>query len=138
MVGSIFVVLWFFTLEARTKLMLPEKRWQFNLMQLAFIMLSFIAVGGLFATIPESLLSTPNMQVTGNGSYNYQYMWYQDNSGEQLPQGQVYSVPISVYRTAMLVWSLWLVFALLRWAKWGWECFSFGKLWMGNEVNHLK
>ena len=69
------------------------------------------------------------MQVTGNGSYNYFYNWYQDNSPELLPQGHIISVPIWVYRVAMLAWSLWLVFALLRWAKWSWQCFSKEKLW---------
>ena len=133
MVGGIFVVFWFFALEARTKLTLPDKRWKFNLMQLILVALTFIAVACLCSTIPISLLSTPDMQITGNGSFNYSYMWYQDNSGEVLPHGQVYSVPISVYRIAMLVWSLWLVFALLRWVKWGWECFSFQQLWMGRK-----
>lgn len=129
MIGSVPVVLWFFAMEARAKLKLPEKRWQFNLMQLAFVAISIIALVSLFATIPESLLSTPDMQVTGNGSYNYFYNWYQDNSPELLPQGHIISVPIWVYRVAMLAWSLWLVFALLRWAKWSWQCFSKEKLW---------
>ena len=129
MVGSVPVVLWFFAMEARSRFKLPEKRWQFNLMQLAVVTISIIALICLFATIPESLLSTPDMQVTGNGSYNYFYNWYQDNSPELLPQGHIISVPIWVYRVAMLAWSLWLVFALLRWAKWSWQCFSKEKLW---------
>jgi hypothetical protein len=29
----------------------------------------------------------------------------------------------------MLAWSLWLVFALMRWARWGWTCFGAGDLW---------
>ncbi|MFT7458570.1 MAG: hypothetical protein ACI909_001243 [Planctomycetota bacterium] len=129
MLGSIPVVLWFFAMEARAKQKLPEKRWQFNLMQLAFVAITIVALVALFATIPQSLLSTPDMQVTGNGSYNYFYNWYQDNSKELLPQGHIISVPIWVYRVAMLAWSLWLVFALLRWAKWSWQCFSKDKLW---------
>lgn len=129
MVGSVPVVLWFFGMEARKRFALPEQAWKFNLMQLAYGMLTIIALISLFATIPESLLSTPDMQVTGNGSYNYFYNWYQDNSEALLPQGTVLSVPIWVYRVAMLAWSLWLVFALLKWAKWSWQCFSREKLW---------
>ena len=94
MAGSVPVVLWFFAMEARSRFALPEKRWKFNLMQLGMVALSIIAIGSLFATIPESLLSTPDMQVTGNGSYNYFYNWYQDNSKELLPQGHIISVPI--------------------------------------------
>lgn len=133
MAGSIFVVLWFFALEARARLGLPEKRWKFNLMQLALAALTLIAAASLFSTIPDSLLSTPDMQVSGNGSSNYVYNWYQDNSPELLPRGHVWSVPMGVYRVAMLAWSLWLVFALLRWTKWSWQCFSRDKLWAAKE-----
>jgi hypothetical protein len=34
-----------------------------------------------------------------------------------------------VYRIVMLLWALWLSFVLLRWARWGWECFSAQGLW---------
>ena len=29
----------------------------------------------------------------------------------------------------MLVWSLWLAWALLNWLKWGWSCFAANGLW---------
>jgi len=41
----------------------------------------------------------------------------------------VISVPMLVYRGAMLAWSLWLALALLRWLKWGWGAFASGGLW---------
>jgi len=31
----------------------------------------------------------------------------------------VISVPLLVYRLAMLAWALWLALALLRWLRWG-------------------
>jgi len=134
MAGSIAVVLWFFMMEARARLPLPQTRWKFNLVQVLLWSLSLIAAVCLFATIPESLLSTPDMRVTGNGSYNYLYKWYQDHSATQLPMGNVYSVSIWIYRIAMLAWSLWIVFALIRWSKWGWDCISKGRLWIGKVV----
>lgn len=138
MAGSIPVVLWFFIMEARTRLAMPQLRWKFNLIQVLLWFLSLTAVACLFATIPESLLSTPDMKVTGNGSYNYFYQWYQDHSGEQLPAGNLYSVSIWVYRIAMLAWSLWIVFALLRWSRWGWHCISKDRLWKGKIVEQTK
>ena len=36
---------------------------------------------------------------------------------------------LMVYRLLMLAWALWLAYALLRWARWGWECFSDHGLW---------
>jgi hypothetical protein len=41
----------------------------------------------------------------------------------------VVSVPLWFYRLAMLAWSLWLVFALLRWIAWGWRCYGTGGSW---------
>ncbi len=83
----------------------------------------------LFATIPQSLLSSPNMQITGNGSSAYIYQWYQDHSSASLPTAWVFSLPLWVFRLTMLLWSMWLVIALLKWIKWGWECLSAGRLW---------
>ncbi|MCA9181432.1 MAG: hypothetical protein KDA51_08260, partial [Planctomycetales bacterium] len=44
-------------------------------------------------------------------------------------QPWVVSLPIWVYRILMLIWSSWLVFALIRWLRWGWGCFSDGGFW---------
>jgi hypothetical protein len=39
------------------------------------------------------------------------------------------SVSIWFYRLLMLAWALWLAFALLGWARWGWESYAAGGLW---------
>jgi len=41
----------------------------------------------------------------------------------------VLSLPLLVYRVAMLVWALWLAFAVIRWSRWAWSCFSAGGVW---------
>ncbi len=125
MVGSVPVVVWFFAMEARRR----RSTGVANLVQIGLIALSVVALLSLFSTIPQSLLSAPDMQITGNGSSNYLYQWYQDHSAVTLPQGEVVSVPLWAYRVAMLAWSLWLVFALLNWVKWGWQCLATGRLW---------
>ena len=129
MAGSIPVVLWFFAMEARRRRPVESASPLFNVTQVGLILLSIVALLSLFATIPQSLLSAPDMQVTGNGSHNYFYQWYQDHSAEVLPQGWVFSLPLGAFRIAMLLWSLWLVFALMGWIKWWWECLSTGQLW---------
>ncbi|MBV1959487.1 MAG: hypothetical protein KUG53_02020, partial [Pseudomonadales bacterium] len=129
MAGSIPVVLWFFAMEARRRKPIPVSSNWFNISQLGLIGLSAVALLSLFYTIPQSLLSAPDMQVTGNGSSNYFYQWYQDHSSDQLPQAWVFSVPLYVFRIAMLLWSIWIVFALLNWIKWGWQSISAGQLW---------
>ena len=34
----------------------------------------------------------------------------------------------------MLLWALWLSFALLRWLPWSWHCYTSGGLWRGKVV----
>jgi hypothetical protein len=134
MVGSIFVFIWFFAMEARGRLALPENHGSFNLLQFGLTLLTLVAVISLVTIIPQSLLSYPDMQVQGNGSSNYLYRWYQDHSADELPTGWVISLPIAVYRGVMLLWSLWLVFALMRWAKWGWQQFCRGAAWRSKQA----
>ena len=67
--------------------------------------------------------------VAGNGSGNYILNWYQDISETVLPRARVFSVPIFIYRLFILVWALWLAFAIVKWLRWAWECFSSGGLW---------
>lgn len=129
--GGLIVALWFFALEARRRAAMPAARWQFNLIQVGVFALSLLALTSLVYTIPQSLLAAPDMQVTGNGSSNYHYQWYQDRSTGVLPQGEVFSAPLWVYRVAMLLWSLWLAFALIGWIRWGWQGMTSGQLWRG-------
>ena len=88
-----------------------------------------VALAGLLWSIRQGLLGLPEMQIAGNGSTAQQLRWYQDIAGDTLPTAWVISVPLMVYRLAMLAWALWLAQALLRWLRWGWECFSAGGLW---------
>jgi len=83
----------------------------------------------LFWSISQGLLGLPEMQIAGNGSTSYDLKWYQDRSADGLPRPWVLSVPLLVYRLAMLAWALWLAQALLRWLKWAWECFTAGGAW---------
>ena len=44
------------------------------------------------------------------------------------------SVPLWIYRAAMLVWALWLAFSLLRWVRWAWAAASTGGYWRAFAV----
>lgn len=127
--GSLVVVAWFLALEARRRWTPPARPALHNLVQFGLLVLTIAAAVSLVYTIPRSLLAAPDMQVVGNGSSHLDYHWYQDRTAGALPVGAVLSLPLWVYRLAMLAWSLWLVFALLRWVRWGWECLGSGALW---------
>jgi hypothetical protein len=83
----------------------------------------------LLVSIYEGLLGRPEMQVSGNGSSGSMLRWFQDRTTSGLPRGQVLSVPMLVYRGAMLAWSLWLALALLGWLRWAWTAFTTGGAW---------
>ena len=57
-------------------------------MQLLFVALTFLAVACLCGTIPVSLLSTPDMQITGNGSFNYNYIVVSGSQWRSITPGQ--------------------------------------------------
>ena len=136
--GSLAVVAWFFALEFRRRWTPPARPLVHNLVQLALMALTLIAVTSLAYTIPQSLLAAPDMQVTGNGSSHLDYRWYQDRTQSALPQAAVFSLPLWSYRLAMLAWSLWLAFALLGWARWGWDGLTTGGLWRRRTPKEAK
>src|SRR5262249_48036563 len=84
---------------------------------------------GLFVSIERGLLGLPEMQISGNGSTAQALRWYHDRAGSHLPATWVISVPLAVYRLAMLAWALWISWALLAWLRWGFGAFSAGGLW---------
>jgi hypothetical protein len=103
-------------------------RW-FDLLQLMLVALSGAALLTLLFSIHRGLLGSPEMQIVGNGSTAYLLRWYQDRTTAMPAQSWLFSVPVLVYRLAMLAWALWLAQALLRWLRWGWQCFTTDELW---------
>lgn len=101
----------------------------FNLMQVVLVLLTLAALGALFFAIQQGLLGHPDMQIGGNGSSGHSLRWYQDRAGSLLPSAWVITVPLLAYRISMLLWALWLAIALLRWLRWGWDCFSESSAW---------
>lgn len=101
----------------------------FDVVQLALPLFTFVAVLCLFASIAEGLLGMPEMQIEGNGSWATSLAWFQDRVAAEVPQARILSVPLMVYRLAMLAWALWLAWSLLKWLRWGWTQYTTGGLW---------
>lgn len=126
---SVIIVAWFFALAVREKRADALSNKLFNLSQIVLAGLTVIAFALLVLAVRHSLLGTPEMQITGNGSSAWELNWYQDRTVDVLPEALVVSVPLLVYRLAMLAWSLWLAIRLIGWIKWGWNCFAAGGYW---------
>ncbi|MEZ5507545.1 MAG: hypothetical protein R3F38_16940 [Gammaproteobacteria bacterium] len=129
------LVAWFVLLQWRSQLD-PQRlsRIRFNLLQLALAALSLFTLLALIAAIPNGLLGSPDMGVTGNGSSAYQLNWFVDRGDSALTQAWMISIPLWIYRALMLVWSLWLALKLLGWLKWGWLAFTHEGYWRSDRI----
>jgi hypothetical protein len=117
---------WLFVLDRRPEIRLG-KRWQFNTAQILLAVFSLAALAVLVSAIPYGLLGEPDMGVL-NGSADF-LPWFMDRTAPQLPQPFVLSVSIWFYKLAMLLWALWLSFALLRWLPWAWRQYASAGVW---------
>jgi hypothetical protein len=123
------VVVWLLALGWRRAYGNRVRGLWFDAVQLLLAFVTAAALVALLVSVRTGLLGLPEMQIAGNGSSGGLLRWYQDRADALLPQAWVLSVPLLVYRIAMLAWALWLAQALLRWLRWGWECFTHGELW---------
>ncbi len=105
------------------------RNWAFNGLQVLIVLMTLAAFGVLFGSIEQGLLGPPEMHITGNGSAGWDLNWFADRSLSALPSATIVSLPMWVYRVAMLGWALWLALSLIGWLKWGWESFSADALW---------
>ncbi len=126
---AIMIVGWLLALGARGKYALPDKWLSFNLVQVLLAIWTLVALVGLYLAVERGLLGIPNMQIAGNGSTSFHLHWTQDRIGELLPQPSVIALPQWVFHLLMLFWSLWLAIYLLKWLKWGWQCYVAGGIW---------
>ncbi|QDH70822.1 hypothetical protein [Marilutibacter alkalisoli] len=101
----------------------------FNLAQIGLVVLTLAAAFALVAAIPYGLLGSPDMHIRGNGSTAHALSWFADQSTDILPRGSAITMPMWLYRTAMLAWALWLAVAVLRWAGWGFRAWVKGGYW---------
>jgi hypothetical protein len=126
----LLVGLWLFAFEWRQRWTGTDAPRRFNTVQVALAAITVIAVGTLvFSGIKQSLLASPDMGVTGPGSYGTSFTWFLDRADSSLPQPTVLSVPMWVYRALMFAWALWLVLALLRWLRWVWTAWKTNGIW---------
>ena len=98
-------------------------------MQIGLAGLTLAAALALVAAIPYGLLGQPDMHISGNGSSAHRLIWFADQSGGALPSAAVFSLPLWLYRLAMLAWALWLANAVLGWLRWALQAYAEGGAW---------
>ncbi len=127
--GFAIVALWLFAVAWRKTWDTDVQPRTFNIVQLLLGGLTIAALFSLLTMIPQGLLGTPDMHVTGYGSYANSLNWFADQTDGVLPHASAISIPLWIYKIAILLWALWLAFALVRWLPWVWHCLSSGGLW---------
>ncbi len=130
------VAVWFASLTASTYRPKTLNRNAFNFSQLLLYGLSIITLLSLLAAIPTSLLSSPDMGITGNNSYGNYLQWFADKSEGLLPEIFVISIPILFYKGLMLAWVIWLSFSGLNWMKWAWKKLGSQGYWQAKVVSN--
>jgi hypothetical protein len=132
MIGLLIALSW------RRMYLRTGRGWLYDLVQIALGLWSLIAIALVFAIVREGLLSSPQMEIAGNGSSPTLLHWTADRAAGALPTASVLSLPLFAYHLAMLAWALWLAIALIRWAPWVWSCLTAGGLWrpvFGSKVD---
>ena len=128
--AALFVVAWLFALGMRGQTNMADLgAWRFNFRQLGLLFITLISLVILVVVVGEGLLGHPRMFVLGNGSSRTFLQWFSPRVLADLPSLTVVSVSVWFYRLLMLVWALWLAFALLRWMADGWKSFCRGGAW---------
>lgn len=129
------VVVWLIALGLRARMRTPEQveRLRFNLLQLGLAALTVIALCVLIGAVPQGLLGLPDMHVAGNDSSASNLLWFADRSGGSLPRAGAFSLPLWIYKLAMLVWALWLANALIGWLRWAFDAWTHGGYWRKRE-----
>lgn len=134
--GLVIIAGCIFALRARGNIKTDDmSRRLFNFIQVGLVILIFISVSTLLTVIEQGLLGSPDMQITGNGSSSYQLNWFSDRIGSTIAETTIISVPVYVYRLMMLVWSIWLAFAVIKWAQWGWGNYTKQGYWKSASKN---
>lgn len=123
------VVAWLFALDWRERSTMPANPAWFDLSQIALAALTLVALVCLAAAIPQGLLGTPDMHVAGHGSVPQSLRWFADRSADALPEARAISVPLWVYKVAMLGWALWLANAVIGWLRYGFGAWTKDGYW---------
>jgi hypothetical protein len=120
---------WLLLLDWRRREGAVLSKWPFDLLQLLLVGMTLIVLLVLIGSVWAGLLGQPAMRVDGNGSSARELIWFADHSAGPLPSAWAFSVPLWAYKALILLWSLWLANAVVRWFKLALDALGEGGWW---------
>ncbi len=87
------------------------------LLQWFSLIFTLIALGVLIGAVAYGLLSYPDMGIAGSGASASRLQWYLDAGTNELPSITLFSLHLWWYKLLILLWSIWVSFAVLGWLK---------------------
>jgi hypothetical protein len=132
------VIVWLLASGARDRWRGNIPWWRYDATQVFHALFTLIALAAILVSLPSGLLGTPDMHVTGNGSYGNALTWFADRTDDLVPVATAWSVPMWTYKVLILAWALWLSFALLHWLRWAWQCFAKEGFWRSRRGNAIE
>jgi hypothetical protein len=128
--GALSVVaVWLLACGARKITTREMPNWRFNVMQVVLVLLSISALLAILTVLPNGLLGTPEMHITGYNSHGNTLSWFADRTDSRVPIASAFSLPLWTYKVLILGWALWLSLAILRWLPWAWDSCTSQGLW---------
>lgn len=129
------VVAWLLITGARDRWPLELDGYRYNGLQALHALLTVLALAAIIVSLPVGLLGAPDMHVVGNGSWSNGLNWFADQAAAETPAASFVSLPLWAYKALILVWALWLTFALLAWLPWVWQVWVKGGLWRSRNAD---
>ena len=128
--AAALVAAWLLAVAWRARRADLVERRVFPWLQLGLIGFSALALLALVIAVPYGLLGRPDMHVAGNGSSLHALHWFADRSADGvLPVARAISLPLWIYKLAILAWSMWLANALIGWLRWAFASLGQGGWW---------
>lgn len=142
----LFVALWAVSIWWRGRMQVDRLSGpQFNSLQITLSLVSLVGAISVFLTVFFALLFPAEMFIEthhpgtisklNESAVSRNLIWFSDASGSVLPTAWVVSLPFWIYQFTMLLWSLWLAFALVRWARITFNTIVSPTPWRTKEVN---
>ncbi len=94
-----------------------ESRAKNILLQWFSLFFTVTTIALLIVTVAYGLLSYPDMGVAGQNASSSKLYWYLDSGFDLLPSITLLSVHLWWYKLLILLWSIWVSFAVLSWLK---------------------